>query len=207
MLMAEIVRLRQQQQGTRDKVILMEERIRSTERKQQQMMSFLAKALTTPSFVQQYIDKYVKKREERHIEIGRKRRLTMSPSAENLQEEVVSLATGNGQIFNYSSQEREELNIESEMETFFSAALDNESSSDIKYPNESGNNFDPVSETIWEELFAAEDAIAGDEEGEVVVGDHSEAEVEVEDLVAEPQDWGEDLQDLVDQMGFLRSIP
>ncbi|KAF5936083.1 hypothetical protein HYC85_027212 [Camellia sinensis] len=92
MLMAEIVKLRQQQQNARDKVSGMEERIRNTERKQHQMMSFLAKALSSPSFVQQYVDKYLQKRKQRGVEIGRKRRLTMSPSVENL-EEVASFTS------------------------------------------------------------------------------------------------------------------
>ncbi|CAL5359268.1 unnamed protein product [Camellia sinensis] len=201
MLMAEIVKLRQQQQNARDKVSGMEERIRNTERKQHQMMSFLAKALSSPSFVQQYVDKYLQKRKQRGVEIGRKRRLTMSPSVENL-EEVASFTVEIG-------QEQEDLvNIESDMETLFSAALDNESSSDIDPKPESiltssGTNLDNVSETMWEEFFT-EGVIGGNEEGEVLVGNQLEVDVEVEDLATTSADWAEDLQELVDQMGFLR---
>lgn len=195
-LVSEIVKLRQHQQNSRDKVITMEERIRSTERKQQQIMSFLAKALNSPAFVQQYLDKYMEKKEEREIEIRRKRRLTMSPSVENL----------------FINQEEGLGNIESEieMETLFSAALDKESSSEIVNPQAeaipitSGTGFDYGGETKWED-FLADDVIGGNEEGEVFVGEQSEVDVEVEDLAAEHLDWGEDFQDLVDQMGFLRS--
>lgn len=197
-LMSEIISLRQHQQNSRDKVIAMEERIRSTERKQQQIMSFLVKALHSPSFVQQYLDKYAERGEQRGIEIRRKRRLTMSPSVESL----------------FTNQEEELGNIEEEieMETLFSAALDKDSSSEIVNPNietipiTSGTGLDYDGEIIWED-FLAENVLGGNEEGEVLVGDESEVDVEVEDLEAEPLDWGEDFQDLVDQMGFLRSIP
>ncbi|GFZ08513.1 heat shock transcription factor A2 [Actinidia rufa] len=172
-LMVEIVKLKQQHQSSRDKVIAMEERMRSNERKQQQMMSFLAKALASPSFVQQYMDKYVERKEQRGVEIGRKRRLTMSPSVESFQEQ------------------EDLLNIESEMETLFMDPI----------VTTSGTDIDSVSETIWEELFR-DDIVAGDE------GDQTEVDVEVEDLPAKmTPDWGKDLEDLVDQMEFLRSNP
>jgi len=45
LLMAEILRLRQQQQNSRVKIISMEDRLQTTERKQQQIMTFLAKVL------------------------------------------------------------------------------------------------------------------------------------------------------------------
>lgn len=205
-LMGEIVKLRQQQQAAKDKVIAMEERIRGTERKHRQMMKFLAKALASPSFVQQYMGKYVQRREQPGVEIGQKRRLTMSPSVENLQG-VASLAMGSG-------QEQEELvNIESEMERLFTVALDDESCSEImdsnvaaSMPTSSSTNMDSVNETIWEELFI-ENIAAENGEGDVLVLDQSELDDEAEDLVAKTPDWGEDMLDIVDQMGFLRSSP
>ncbi|XP_058189083.1 heat shock factor protein HSF30-like [Rhododendron vialii] len=180
-LMPEIIELRQHQQNSRDKIIAMEERIRSTERKPQQIMSFLAKALHSPSFFQQYLDKYAEGREQQGIESPRKRRLTMSPSVESL----------------FSNQEEEELgNIEPEtvMETLFSAALDEDSSSEIVNPNietipiSSGTGLDYGGEIIWED-FLAEDVLGGNEEGEVLVGDESGVDVEVEDLAADPLAW------------------
>jgi heat shock transcription factor len=102
--------------------------------------------------------------------------------------------------------------IENEMETLFSAVLDNESISDIKDPIASsmdtasgGSTLDAVNETIWEELLT-DDLVSG-EPNEVVVSDEPEVDVEVEDLVAKPVDWSDDFQDLVDQMGYLRSNP
>lgn len=52
-LMVELVKLRQQQQSTRAHIQAMEGRIKRTEQKQQQMMSFLARAVQNPNFLQQ----------------------------------------------------------------------------------------------------------------------------------------------------------
>ncbi|XP_071719222.1 heat stress transcription factor A-6b-like [Rutidosis leptorrhynchoides] len=51
-LMMELVKLRQQQQNTRAHLQAMEVRLQGTEKKQQKMMSFLAKAMQNPDFVQ-----------------------------------------------------------------------------------------------------------------------------------------------------------
>ncbi|XVE70900.1 hypothetical protein DITRI_Ditri10aG0107300 [Diplodiscus trichospermus] len=207
-LLAEIVRLRQQQQHSRDLVVAMEDRLQNTERKQQQIMTFLAKALRNPTFIQQLSQKG----QIQGVEIGRKRRLTASPSVENLQDEAIPVVVDNDHVVDHINQEQEELaTIESEIETFFTSAVDNESSSEIKdpitssMPMSSVGNLD-VNETMWKELIS-EELIAGDPEEEIVVGDQADGNVEVEDLALNPADWGDDLQDLVDQMGYLRSKP
>lgn len=215
-LMAEIVRLRQQQQNSREQVLAMESRLRSTERKQQQMMTFLAKALQNPTFIQQFARRNAQGISLDGVEIGRKRRLTASPSLENLQEEVVSVAgaTDDHAMSYAAKQEQEQLaTMESEIQTFFTAALDNESSSAIQdpttcsIPTAIGGNLGPVNEETWEE-FLSDGLISGNpEEEDVVLGGDSELDVEVEDLVADPDEWGDDLEDLVDQMGFLKSEP
>ncbi|XP_034684515.1 heat shock factor protein HSF30 isoform X2 [Vitis riparia] len=204
-LMAEIAKLRQQQQNSRNELVVMEGRMQNTEKKQMQMMTFLAKALNNPSFVQQFIQQ---RRELRGAEIGRKRRLTTSQSAENLQE-VITVASID-QAFSYANQDDGDMSgIESEIETFFSGGWDNESSEDIKDPKADSidNNLGSVNDVVWEELLS-DDLIAGNEEEvpPLPLGDPHEPEtdVEVEDLVATPSDWGEDFQDLVDQMAFLR---
>ncbi|XWS72439.1 hypothetical protein CRYUN_Cryun02cG0039800 [Craigia yunnanensis] len=208
-LLAEVVRLKQQQQHSRDQIIAMEDRLQSTERKQQQIMTFLVKALRNPTFIQQF----AQKRQMQGVEIGRKRRLTASPSGEDLQEEAIPVVVDNDQVVDYTNQAQEELaTIESDIETFFTSALDNESSSEIKDPITSpvlmssvANNLG-ANETIWEELIT-EDLTACEPEEEIVVGDQAEVDVEVEDLAVIPADWGDDLLDLVDQMGYLRSKP
>ncbi|KAL4284152.1 hypothetical protein GQ457_16G029140 [Hibiscus cannabinus] len=72
-LMAELVKLRQQQHSTRTCLQVTEERLQRTETKQQQMLGFLAKAMQNPSFVQQLI-RQKDKRKELEEAIGSKRR-------------------------------------------------------------------------------------------------------------------------------------
>ncbi|KAJ7958372.1 Heat shock transcription factor [Quillaja saponaria] len=204
MLMTEIIRLRQQQQNSSEQITAMEDRIQATDRKQQRTLPFLAKALNNPTFVQQITQKSSHSRELQGVEIGRKRRLTASPSLENLQEEAVPLAMAipNGHIFNCPGQDQEELAaMESEIETFFSDAMeDDESCNDMK-----AGELGSVNDTIWEELLN-EDLIAENPEEEIIVGDQSEIDVQVEDLVAKPVDWCDDLQGLMDELGYLRQI-
>nr|GMD90142.1 Heat shock factor protein HSF30 [Ipomoea batatas]GMD92437.1 Heat shock factor protein HSF30 [Ipomoea batatas] len=202
LLMTEIVKLRQQQQSSRAQIMAMEERVRNTERKHQQIMSFLAKIFSNPSFFQQYLDKYALKKDQRRVEIGQKRRLTMTPSVENLQD-IDSVAL-------QSSQEPEaDLEIETDVGSLISAALDNESSSIMKqssFASTSGTNTeDLVPDSIWDELLGEG---LGNQAEEALMGNQAEVDVEVEDLVAaETPEWGDDLQDLVDHMGYLEPNP
>ncbi|KAF8037448.1 hypothetical protein BT93_B0368 [Corymbia citriodora subsp. variegata] len=192
LLMSEIVKLKQQQQHSKELIAAMEDRLQITEKKQQQMLTFLAKALSNPSFIQNLAHK----KELQSLGIGRKRRLTASPSVEDLQ----------------ANQLEELAPIEPDMETLLYGALENESSIDIEdpiggsMPGTNNDEFDPVNETIWEELLN-EDAITGNPDEELPLGDESDAEVDVEDLVENPPDWGEDLKELADQMGYLRPKP
>ncbi|KAK6129497.1 hypothetical protein DH2020_036730 [Rehmannia glutinosa] len=190
LLMSEIVKLKQQQQNSKGRITEMEERIRSTERKQQHIMSFLAKAFRSPVFVQQYMDKYVEKNDKKHIEIGQKRRLTMSPSVENLQESI------------YVKEDEEDIGLK--VEDLFSAALDDESRVDLngisaeKMPSAGETSFNDMA-NILEEFLSDDLGVANNEDERVLGGD----DVEVEELVAQTPEWGEDLLDLVDQLGFL----
>ncbi|KAG5540159.1 hypothetical protein RHGRI_020403 [Rhododendron griersonianum] len=54
-LMQEIVRLRQQQQATDGHMLAMVQRLQGMEQRQQQMMSFLAKAVNSPGFLAQFV--------------------------------------------------------------------------------------------------------------------------------------------------------
>ncbi|KAF5743182.1 heat shock factor protein HSF30 isoform X2 [Tripterygium wilfordii] len=184
LLMSEIVKLKQQEQNSRDQLAAMEERLGSMEKKQQQMTTFLAKALNNPAFIQQFIQMNARRRELHGVGIGRKRRLTASPSAENLQEEAVSVAV------------EHVVGLVADMETFFSAVIDNESTGNVKYttgssvPATSSGNFGTVNETTWGELLREDIPVENHEEEVVVISDEPELDVEVEDLVAEPIDWG-----------------
>ncbi|XP_039031263.1 heat stress transcription factor A-2d-like isoform X2 [Hibiscus syriacus] len=72
-LMMEVVKLRQQQLTTRAYLQATEERLQITEKKQQQMMSFLARAMQNPGFLQQLMQQK-EKRKELEEAISRKRR-------------------------------------------------------------------------------------------------------------------------------------
>ncbi|EYU32320.1 hypothetical protein ABFS82_05G138900 [Erythranthe guttata] len=176
-LMAEIMKLKQQQKSSKERMTAMEERIQTTEKKQHQIMSFLAKAFRSPVFVQQY----VQKKEEKHIEIGQKRRLTMSPSVESDLQEMI-----NG----------DDINIESKVESFL---LPEEVpfSGDLNDAGLINNNH--IDNNIWEDFLSDDFLVGGDEVEEAVLPD----EVEVEELVENTPEWGEDLRDLVHQLGFL----
>lgn len=180
-LMMEIVNLKQQQHNSREQIMEIEERICSTERKQQQIMSFIAKAFGNPMFVQDYMDKYAQKQER--LEIGQKRRLTMSPSVEDSQD-AVSVAMGISQSSNYTSQDEEELvNIQLEIETLFPSSKD--TTSEIG----PGTELNSIAEGILEEMLG-EDLIV-DYQAEEILAANEPLVAEVEDLVAKTPDLGD----------------
>ena len=72
-LITEVVKLRQEQQSTKDHVRAMEERLRVAEQKQVQMMGFLARAMRNPEFFQQLVQQQ-DKRKELEDAISKKRR-------------------------------------------------------------------------------------------------------------------------------------
>ncbi|KAF4348161.1 hypothetical protein G4B88_002273 [Cannabis sativa] len=84
---------------------------------------------------------------------------------------------------------------ETEIESLFSAVMDDDCEE-----SSSGNRNDG----LWDEFLSVEEAEIGVSEAEEEVA----AAVAVEDLIADPDEWGdEELQELVDQMGYLRSTP
>lgn len=202
-LMIEIVKLRQQQQNSRAQLIAMEERLQCTERKQQQMMAFLARALKYPTFIQQMIQQYEQKKELGGI--GKKRRLLASESSENLQDGLISAMELGSQIASCSPEGQEEVSIESEIETLFSA-MDNDSDCSGGNPraevihSSSDPGFGSVNDIMWEELLS-EDLIDETEGSE----DQTEINVEVEDVAVKPTDWGDNVHGSLGQMGFLGS--
>ncbi|XP_055962351.1 uncharacterized protein LOC126687905 [Mercurialis annua] len=72
-LMTELVELRHQQQTTRAYIQSMEQRLQGTERKQKQMMQFLARAVQNPAFIQQ-LAQLKGKRKELEEAMTKKRR-------------------------------------------------------------------------------------------------------------------------------------
>ncbi|OWM77149.1 heat stress transcription factor A-2c-like [Punica granatum] len=81
-LMMELVKLRQQQQNTVLFLQSMEERLRGTEKKQKQMMAFLARAMRSPTFLNQLLQQKEKRKElEEAITKKRRRPIDHGPSS------------------------------------------------------------------------------------------------------------------------------
>ncbi|RWR86811.1 heat stress transcription factor A-1 [Cinnamomum micranthum f. kanehirae] len=93
-LMQELVRLRQQQQTTDHQLQTLGQRLQGMEQRQQQMMSFLAKAMQSPGFLAQLVQQNDSNR--RIAGVNKKRRL---PKQEN--SEGSHATTSDGQIVKY----------------------------------------------------------------------------------------------------------
>lgn len=95
MLMQELVRLRQQQQATDGQLQAMVQRLQGMEQRQQQMMSFLAKAMNSPGFLAQFVQP--KDSGRRITESSKKRRLKQ----DGVSDDVPPLGSSDGQIVKY----------------------------------------------------------------------------------------------------------
>ncbi|KQK12030.1 heat stress transcription factor A-1 [Brachypodium distachyon] len=94
-LMQELVRLRQQQQTTDHQLQTLGKRLQGMEQRQQQMMSFLAKAMQSPGFLAQFVQQNENSR-RRIVAANKKRRLPKQD--DGLDSESASL---DGQIIKY----------------------------------------------------------------------------------------------------------
>ncbi|XP_065879765.1 heat shock factor protein HSF8 isoform X2 [Euphorbia lathyris] len=94
-LMQELVRLRQQQQTTDGQLQTMVQRLQGMEQRQQQMMSFLAKAMQSPGFLAQFVQQQ-NDSNRRITEANKKRRLKPDGVSEN-----ESSSAPDGQIVKY----------------------------------------------------------------------------------------------------------
>ncbi|KAG7620873.1 Heat shock factor (HSF)-type DNA-binding [Arabidopsis suecica] len=100
-LMQELVKLRQQQQTTDNKLQVMVKHLQVMEQRQQQIMSFLAKAVQNPTFLSQFIQKQTDS--NMHVtEANKKRRLREdSTAATESNSHSHSLDASDGQIVKY----------------------------------------------------------------------------------------------------------
>lgn len=94
-LMQELVRLRQQQQSTDSQLQTMVQRLQGMEQRQQQMMSFLAKAVNSPGFLAQFMQQQ-NDSSRRITEGSKKRRLKQEGLSDGL-----SVGPADGQIVKY----------------------------------------------------------------------------------------------------------
>lgn len=114
-LMQELVRLRQQQQATDNQLQSTVQRLQGMEQRQQQMMSFLAKAVQSPGFMAQFVQQQSDS-SRRISEANKKRRLKQ----EGISESENTSPPTNGQIVKYQpSVSKMDENFNSNSSSFF----------------------------------------------------------------------------------------
>nr|CAB3494656.1 unnamed protein product [Digitaria exilis] len=184
-LITEVVKLRQEQQTTKDHVRAMEERLRVAEQKQVQMMGFLARAMRNPEFFQQLVQQQ-DKRKELEDAISKKRRRPIdntpfySPGETSQSEQLDSQFMFDSGVLNGLSEpgmpELENLAVNIQ-------ELGKGSTDGAKIDQASGQS--ELNDDFWAELLIED---FGDKAGQ-------------SDLEARP----EDVDDLAQQLGYLSS--
>ncbi|RAL50654.1 hypothetical protein DM860_015801 [Cuscuta australis] len=96
-LMQEIFRLRQHQQSTDNEMQTMAQRLQAMEQRQQQIMSFLAKAVNSPGFLAHFVQQQNDISNRRITEGNKKRRLKQDVGESDEQ----SVSAADGQIVRY----------------------------------------------------------------------------------------------------------
>ncbi|CAL5066828.1 unnamed protein product [Urochloa decumbens] len=100
LLMAEVVKLRQEQQNTKANLKAMEDRLQGTEQKQQQMMAFLARVMRNPEFLKHLISQNEMRKElQDAISKKRRRHIDQGPEVDDLGASS-SLEQGSPVLFN-----------------------------------------------------------------------------------------------------------
>ncbi|XP_021725834.1 heat stress transcription factor A-1e-like [Chenopodium quinoa] len=98
-LMQELVRLRQQQQTTDNQLQSVGQRVQGMEERQQQMMSFLAKAMQRPGFLAQIVQQ--QNESNRHVTGGNKKRRLPNHDEEGAGTESMHTDYSDGQVVKY----------------------------------------------------------------------------------------------------------
>ncbi|CAK7327612.1 unnamed protein product [Dovyalis caffra] len=159
-LMGELAKLRQQQQTTQACLQLMVQRLKRTENKQQQMLSFLARAMQNPNFLQQLAQQkdMVKEIEE---EVGKKRRLPIDQGCSDVEVEEFRHLEGVGELAKIEPQEYGDLS-EFEVPEFHNLTENKQGLGDqlvnleedcIERGEEYGNKGKEIDEGFWEDLW------------------------------------------------------
>ncbi|XVF63047.1 hypothetical protein PTKIN_Ptkin09bG0057300 [Pterospermum kingtungense] len=199
-LMVELVKLRQQQQNTRTCLQVMEERLRKTEMKQQQMMSFLAKAMKNPNFVQQLVQQKDRRKElEEAITKKRRRRIDQIRSSSV---ETSELRQDIGVNFVKTEPDHESYDIaEFEVSELDKLAMD------LQGLSGSQNNIEVEhAEEIEEHGIISKDRNLDEGFWDDLLNDDIEQEISVLDVEDEDEE-DVDVDVLVEQLGYLGSSP
>ncbi|BAT96675.1 hypothetical protein LR48_Vigan02g004000 [Vigna angularis] len=145
-LMMELVKLRQQQQNTKNHLQSMESRLKKTEQKQQQMMKFLARAMQNPNFLQQLVQER-EWRKELEEAISNKRRRPICDA-----EECSVLVKLEQEEYNEIS-ELEVSDIELAMEMEEQSGSQENICGEEEKGGEDENRNEGIEEVLWEELL------------------------------------------------------
>ncbi|KAG8389300.1 hypothetical protein BUALT_Bualt02G0215000 [Buddleja alternifolia] len=162
-LMMELVKLRQQQMNTRAYLQEMELRLQGTEKKQHQMMSFLARAMQNPEFIYQLVQQK-EKRKELEEAMSKKRRRPIEDGESSRANPVKSEPLDFGDPYGFEVSELEALALE--MQGFAKAKREEQEELEGL-----GSYDKELDEGFWEELLNE----GFDEEGK-------DEEVEEEDV-------------------------
>ncbi|MED6108079.1 hypothetical protein PIB30_020175 [Stylosanthes scabra] len=185
-LMVELVKLRQQQQTTKSQIQAMEAKLRRTEQKQQQMMSFLARAMQNPNFVQQLVQqKEWRKELEEAFSNKRMRPIGQGPSSNNVEVDDGILGYGDDEDCSTFVKLESHTNYDDDHDDRFDfevSDMDLIGQVGVSRDNHHNNNIDQV---FWEDLL---------NEG-----------IENQDVLAAAA--VEDVDVLADQLGYLASTP
>ncbi|KAA8550822.1 hypothetical protein F0562_002506 [Nyssa sinensis] len=157
-LMMELVKLRQQQQNTRAHLQAMELRLQGMEKKQQQMMSFLARAMQNPAFILQ-LAQQKQKRKELEEAISKKRRWPIDQGPSVVEGESSRSSEGLNPIkvepldlmYSYGTEVSELEALALEMQGMSKARKEQEEEYEELEHFESGDK--ELDEGFWEELL------------------------------------------------------
>jgi len=171
------VKLRQQQQTTRACLQLMEQRVKRNENKQQHMMSFLARAMQNPTFVQQLVQQkdMMKELEE---EISKKKRRPIDQGRNNVEVGEFGHGEGVGTFVKIEPREfggfsefevPEFVNLAMNMQELNENQLINLDEECIEKGEEYENNGKDFDEAFWEDLLNEDIGEQGEDEEDVNV--------------------------------------
>ncbi|XP_044504237.1 heat stress transcription factor A-7a-like [Mangifera indica] len=188
-LMMELVKLRHQQQNTKAYLQAMEKRLQGTEKKQQQMMSFLARAMQNPAFLQQLVQQKEKRKElEEAMTRKRRRPIDQGPSGtgSSSNEETNPIKAEPLEFTEYGFQVSELEALALEMQGYGRTRREQDNgTADIKAPESCDRELD---DGFWEELL----------------NERFERELDITNTVAGDD---EDVNVLADRFGYLGSSP
>ncbi|KAM5547347.1 hypothetical protein ABKV19_001710 [Rosa sericea] len=197
-LKLEILNLKQQQKYSQHQLTAVEERIRSSECKQQRMLLFLTKTPRKPNFVEQLMQKRVLKRELEGGDLGKRRRLLSAQGFEDF-----------GDCGDVFAGQLPEAVVPQQQETPLPASVIDKSCSSVqnnKPQAEVHSVYHDMSEkllqenSVFDDEYAVNDSNFYQELEDLVTGPH--------DFDVKPRDWSGYVGNcLVEQAGCVGSVP